>query len=71
MLILVGVIVGPAGGIEGAKFDPALRDPSYTGPPETSAWLLDLSDGNLWLGAGVALAVTALVLFVAARRAPR
>jgi hypothetical protein len=70
--ILTGLLIGPAGGIEGVEFDPRLNDPNDT--PVVAgggAGLLDPSDGNLWLGAGIAFAILALVLLVAVRRSSR
>ena len=58
-LIVVGVIVGgPHVGIEGAYFNRSIGAPAYAGVYATNhQGLLDPSDGNLWLGAGVALVV--------------
>ncbi len=80
-LIVTGVIVGRPDvvvdlGIQGAYFNrdvgaPAFIDnQTYTTTP--SAGLLDLSDGNVWLGAGIALlAASAVVLLARLLRARR
>lgn len=82
-LIVTGVIVGRPDvvvdlGIQGAYFNKDVGTPAdvdvddtYTTAP--SAGLLDLSDGNVWLGAGIALvaagAVVLLTRLLRARRA--
>jgi hypothetical protein len=67
-LALAGVLVGPAGfAIEGASFTRAAGTAAYSGV--FNDWgsgdtLLSPDDGNLWLGAGLALLVAAAgVLF--------
>lgn len=79
-LVVAGVIIGPPEGvvdlsIQGAYFNrdvgsPAFADDAHA--PVSSAGLLDPSDGNLWLGAGIALlAAGVLVLFTRRLRARR
>jgi hypothetical protein len=65
----VGLIVGrPRVELEGAYFNHAIDAPvgdnvvSYDGPG-----LLDPSDGNLWLGGGIALVGAAAIGFAAVR----
>jgi len=68
-LVLVGVLVGGdtswlGGGIEGAYFTRAAGTPAYSGVLTGSfnpdgPQLLSLHDGNLWLGAGIALLLAA------------
>ncbi len=67
-LVLVGALVGGdtswVGGIEGATFTRAVGTPAYSGVfsgtfnPD-GPQLLSLHDGNLWLGAGIALLLAA------------
>jgi hypothetical protein len=60
-LVLAGVLVGGdtswIGGIEGAYFTRAAGTPAYSGVFDAigEPQLLSLHDGNLWLGAGIAL----------------
>jgi len=79
-LIITGVIIGKPDGvvdlsIQGAYFNrevgsPAFADDAHT--PAASAGLLDPSDGNLWLGAGIVLVVaSAMVLITRRLRARR
>ena len=63
-LALAGVLVGPAHftGIEGAYFTRASGSAAYSGT--FTSWgtglaLFSASDGNLWLGAGIALLLAA------------
>ena len=74
-LIVTGVIIGRPEGvvdltIQGAYFNrdvgsPAFADDAHA--PVSSAGLLDLSDGNLWLGAGVALLAASAVALITRR----
>jgi hypothetical protein len=74
-LVLTGVLVGPPGftGIEGAIFTRAAGVPAHNGAfiewGEDS--LLGPGDGNLWLGAGVALLLVALATVIAHSRGVR
>ena len=63
-LVAAGLVVGPAevAGIEGAYFTRAAGTPAYSSV--FTDWgqglaLLSLHDGNLWLGAGLALLLAA------------
>jgi hypothetical protein len=67
-LVLAGALVGGdmswVGGIEGATFTRAAGTPAYSGVFSGSfnpdgPQLLSLHDGNLWLGAGIALLLAA------------
>jgi hypothetical protein len=63
-LIAAGALVGPASvtGIEGAYFTRAAGTPAYSGTFSTAGdglALLSPGDGNLWLGAGIALLLVA------------
>jgi hypothetical protein len=67
-LVLAGTLVGGdtswVGGIEGATFTRAAGTPAYSGVFSGSfnpdgPQLLSLHDGNLWLGAGIALLLAA------------
>jgi len=69
-LVLAGVLVGPAHftGIEGAYFTREAGTPAVDSALRT--WgtglaLVSPHDGNLWLGAGVALLVAAAVALLA------
>jgi hypothetical protein len=68
-LVLVGVLVGPPGfaGAQGAYFTRAAGIPSHS--RAFIAWgedsLLSGSDGNLWLGAGIACLAIALAALAA------
>jgi hypothetical protein len=78
-LALAGLLVGPAevAGIEGAYFSRAAGTPAYSSV--FTDWgeglaLLSPHDGNLWLGAGIALlaaAAGALIAHVAGLRLVR
>jgi hypothetical protein len=61
-LIVVGLIIGtPTPSVEGAYFDRANGTPRLAGVFYASKpSLLDPADGNLWIGAGVALVVIAV-----------
>jgi hypothetical protein len=64
-LVLAGVLTGGdtswIEGIEGASFTRAAGTPAYSGVFDTigDPRLLSLHDGNLWLGAGIALLLAA------------
>ncbi len=69
-LVLAGVLVGPAHftGIEGAYFTRAAGTPSMDSALTT--WgaglaLVSPQDGNLWLGAGIALLLAAAAGLIA------
>jgi hypothetical protein len=57
VLVAVGLIVGtPTPSVEGAYFDRANGSPAFAGVFSASKpTLLDPADGNLWIGAGIAL----------------
>lgn len=64
-LIVSGVEIGkPSVGIEGAYFGRPAGVPAFSGVfARTGTGLLDPADGNLWLGAGIAvLLVTAMLM---------
>lgn len=70
-LIVVGLLVGkPPVGIEGAYFNRSIGASAFAGAfSQSGTGLLDPSDGNLWIGAGIAvLIVTGLALLFAKRR---
>jgi hypothetical protein len=70
-LIVTGLIIGkPAVGIEGAYFNRSVGRPAFSGVfAQSGTGLLDPSDGNLWIGAGIAiLVVTGLLLGLAKAR---
>jgi hypothetical protein len=64
-LVLAGVLTGGdtswVGGIEGAYFTRAAGTPAYSGIFDAigEPRLLSVHDGNLWLGAGIALLLAA------------
>jgi hypothetical protein len=62
VLVGVGLIVGPPRvGVEGAYFDRSNGVPAYAGVfSQTRPGLLDPSDGNLWIGAGLVLIAIAI-----------
>jgi hypothetical protein len=71
-LVLVAVLVGPAGfvRVEGAYFMRAAGQPALSGV--FTGWgsgleLLSPSDGNLWLGAGIACLLVALGMLLSHR----
>jgi hypothetical protein len=68
-LIVVGLIVGkPEVGIEGAYFNRSVGAPAYSGIVLRSGpGLFDPADGNLWMGAGVAVLGATVVSLVLVR----
>jgi hypothetical protein len=72
-LILVGVVVGrPEVGVEGAYFTRATGAPRYSSAfRQTGTALLSPQDGNLWIGAGLACCLVAVVLIALSLRARR
>lgn len=68
-LIVTGLIIGTPSGIEGAYFNRSVGVPAFAGTfAQSRAGLLDPSDGNLWIGAGIAvLIVTGLALLFSRR----
>jgi hypothetical protein len=66
-LVLAGVLTGGdtswVGGIEGAYFTRAAGTPAYSGifhvTSDSGPQLFSPHDGNLWLGAGIALLLAA------------
>jgi len=70
-LLLVGaglIVGGPDPGIEGAYFNRSIGGSDTQVLLGHDGGLLDPRDGNLWLGAGLGLAVAAASVLVAARR---
>lgn len=75
-LVLTGILVGPASfaGVEGAYFTRDGGRPLVAGVYRVSGSglsLLSPADGNLWLGAGVALLLTAIGALFAHRAGVR
>ena len=72
-LIIAGLIVGkPSVGIEGAYFNRSIGAPAYSGVfASTAPGLLDPSDGNLWIGAGIAVVLFAAIALPLGRRQPQ
>lgn len=70
VLVVVGLIIGePRAGVEGAYFNRSIGVPAYSGfVARTGPGVFDPADGNLWLGAGVALAVASAVALAFIRR---
>jgi hypothetical protein len=73
-LVVAGVLVGGdrswVEGIEGAYFTRAAGTPAYSGVFSANfdpdgPQLLSLHDGNLWLGAGIALLIAATGALIA------
>jgi len=67
-LMIAGLIIGtPTLGLEGGYFNRSIGPPAFSGVVARSGnGLLDPSDGNLWIGAGLAiLGATAVALLVA------
>lgn len=63
LLVAVGVGIGPDmswSTIEGASFTRAAGTPAYSSVFTGGPQLLSLHDGNLWLGAGIALLLTSV-----------
>ena len=70
-LIVVGLIIGrPTIGIEGALFNRSVGSGSPTSNVfvQTGNGLADPADGNLWIGAGIAILLATAVLLVLVRR---
>ena len=68
-LIVVGVLVGtPSASVQGAYFSHADGTPSFAGAfGGSKPALLDPADGNLWLGAGVAIILFTMLVALARR----
>lgn len=74
-LIVTGVIIGRPDAvvdlsIQGAYFNRDVGSPAFADDaqaPVSSAGLLDPSDGNLWLGAGIALVAAGALVLVTRR----
>lgn len=62
ILIVVGLVIGtPDASVEGAYFDRANGVPTHVGVFSASKpGLLDPTDGNLWIGAGLVLVLLAV-----------
>jgi hypothetical protein len=58
-LVIVGLIIGaPTVGIEGAYFNRSIGTPTYSSVfRESGTGFFNPSDGNLWIGAGIAILV--------------
>jgi hypothetical protein len=69
-LIFVGLIVGrPTFTVRGAYFDRSVGVPTFAGVSANSGTgLFDPSDGNLWIGAGIAVLLITAVCVVLVRR---
>ena len=69
VLIVLGVLIGaPSTTAEGAYFSRSVGTPVYAGVfTTTKPGLFDPSDGNLWIGAGTMLVVTAGAAMVVRR----
>jgi hypothetical protein len=69
VLVAIGVLVGkPETEIEGVYFNRSVGEEATAGVlAETGPGPLSPSDGNLWLGAGIALGVVAVGAAVAPR----
>ena len=68
-LVVVGLLVGaPSARVEGAYFSRTDGTPSFAGAFTSSKpSLLDPADGNLWLGAGVAIILVTMFVALARR----
>jgi hypothetical protein len=71
--IVVGIAVGgPEVSIEGATFTRSTGTPKYAGVfTQTGTDLFSPQDGNLWIGAGLACCLAALVLIALSVKAHR
>ena len=68
-LIVVGVLVGgPPPEVEGVYFNSSVgADGSFSVSSQSGGGLLDPSDGNLWVGAGLGVALATLVMWAMRR----